>query len=202
MTVGEMAKWFNAAGTIGANLTVVPVRGWRRSAWPSDRGIDLARYRDRDVSAEQLMLAATFSLFDATNLSWDIGPGRQTLRVGASWLDARALAKTLSDRLIPGVEFSAGRDKLSGAEHPSLRIEVVARDNTVGLRVLAAILATVREAHGSALQLDVARLAAMTGSRDFGRAIAAGEDSDAVVDRGLSALIEFRRRAKEAYLYR
>jgi uncharacterized protein YbbC (DUF1343 family) len=202
MTTGEMAKWFNSAGTLGANLTVVPVRGWRRSGWPSDRGIDLARVGGTDVSAEQLMLAATFDLFNATNLSWEFGPGRRVMRVGARWLDARALAKTLGDRLIPGVEFSAGRDPFGGEEQPSLRVEVIARDNTVGLRVVAAIMATVSEAHGNAFQLDVERMAAMTGSRDFGRAIAAGDDSDAVVDRGLPALIDFRRRAKEAYLYR
>ena len=33
MTMGELARLFNAENKIGADLTVVPVKGWKRDQW-------------------------------------------------------------------------------------------------------------------------------------------------------------------------
>lgn len=202
MTVGEMAKWFTIAGRIDVALTVVPVRGWRRSWWPSEHGLDLPRFRQSTPSAEQLMVAAALGLFDATNLSWDLGPGRRSIRVGAPWLDAHKVAKALGDRLIPGVEFSVGRDVFAGRVFPSVRVEVASRDNVNGLRVVAAMLSIIRQFHPDSLRLDVQRVGELSGSVAFGRDLAAGDDSDVIIDRQLPLLMEFRRRARDAYLYR
>ncbi len=39
MTMGELAKLFNAENKIGADLTVVPVRNWRREQWFDETGV-------------------------------------------------------------------------------------------------------------------------------------------------------------------
>ena len=38
MTMGELARLFNAENKIGADLTVVPVRNWRREQWFDETG--------------------------------------------------------------------------------------------------------------------------------------------------------------------
>jgi uncharacterized protein YbbC (DUF1343 family) len=204
MTVGEMAKWFNEVGQIGAHLTVVPVRGWRRLDWPSEEGLEMPRLDGLAVSPEQLLLLGSFAVMTATNLRVDVGPGRKTIRVGAPWLDARKVATTLADRLIPAVEFSAGRDRFGsdGAALPSVRIEVTDRDRASGARILAAVLATIRKAHPDSLVIDPPAMRRITGGFGVGEAILAGDDSDAIVDRGLGGVIGFERRVKPFLLYR
>src|SRR5207247_10894859 len=39
MTLGELAKMYNAEQRIGAELTVVPVEGWRRGTWWDQTGL-------------------------------------------------------------------------------------------------------------------------------------------------------------------
>lgn len=204
MTLGEMAKWFNEVGQIGASLTVVPVRGWRRLDWPSDRGLDVPRVEGAALSPEQLVLVGSFAAAAATNLRIDVGPGKKAIRVGAPWLDARAAATALADRLIPAVEFSPGRDRFGANEAaiPSIRIEINDRDRASGARIFAAVLATIRKAHPDSLVIDPPAMRRITGGHGVGEAILAGDDSDAIVDRGLANVIGFRRRIRSVLLYR
>ena len=38
MTMGELARLFNAENKIGADLTVVPMQNWKRDEWFDDTG--------------------------------------------------------------------------------------------------------------------------------------------------------------------
>jgi uncharacterized protein YbbC (DUF1343 family) len=204
MTIGEMARWFNEVGSIGATLTVVPVRGWRRLDWPSERGLDMPRLDGLPVSEEQVILLSSFAAAAATNLRVEIGSGRRVVRVGAPWLNARSAATALSDRLIPGVEFEGGRDRFGGeaSAMPSVRIELTDRDRASPSRIFAAVLSTIRKLHPDSLAIDPPAMRRITGGFGLGEAILAGDDSDAIVDRDLANVIAFRRRIRTALLYR
>lgn len=39
MTIGETARLLNAERRIGADLAVVPLRGWRRALWYDETGL-------------------------------------------------------------------------------------------------------------------------------------------------------------------
>ena len=205
MTIGEIARWFNESAKVGATLTVVPVRGWRRSLWPPARGMVAGKYGV--ATDEQLILLGAFAPLAATNLHVAPGPSKDEVRIGARWLDAPAIAKALKDRLMPGFEYTAGRDTFGaraslGTPMPSLRVSIVDRDRASGARALAAVLAQVHKAHGAALTLDVVAMDALVGSPTFRRGIISGDDSDAVIDRDLAAVIDFRRRTRAHLLYR
>ena len=191
MTVGEMAQYFNAAGKIGATLTVVPVRGWRRSQWPSERGLQLPGQPRKPGS---LILANAFELCAATNLTCDGGG------VSAPWLTPQ-LVSALKDRLMPGVDFN-GLTGLSGGGMRHLRVEIENPDQATGSRIMAAILSELVRLYPRQLVIDRARMAELSGSDSFAGAILAGEDSDTAVDRTLPVLAAFKRRAKDAYIYR
>ncbi|MDA1080453.1 MAG: DUF1343 domain-containing protein [Gemmatimonadetes bacterium] len=206
MTIGEIALWFNEVGQIGASLTVVPVRGWRRSLWPTDLGAAIAKIDGSDTRAESLILSGAFAPFDATNLRVHRHDNR-SIRIGAGWLDANRLAQTLGDRLMPGVRYTASRDRFVDSSGrsvtlPSLRIEITDRDRASGWRVMAAVLATVRAAHRDSLSFDGTAFDFSTGTPRLRAAIEAGEDSDALVDDALGTVIGFRRRVRQLLLYR
>jgi uncharacterized protein YbbC (DUF1343 family) len=206
MTLGEIARWLNDVAAIGAQLTVVPVRGWRRGEWPVARGIAPPRLRNEVVTPEQLLLHSSVAALTATNLRYAFGPGKTVVRVGAPWLDVRRLASVLNDRLIPGVEFSAGRDEFDDGSAgwrtmPSLRASVTNRESASAVRILTAVMAVARTIHPDSLTIDRAHLTALSGSAAFAQAIAHGEDSDAIVDRDLVNVIAFRRRVRSFLLY-
>jgi uncharacterized protein YbbC (DUF1343 family) len=206
MTLGEIARWFNATGAIGASLTVVPVRGWRRSTWATDR-VALPRQRDGSQSSvEQLAMFGALVPLAETNLLVATGPGRTIVRVGAPWLRAKGLADLLNDRLMAGVKFRSGRDDFTGAngasvQLPCVYVDVTDRDRASGLRVLAGMLAEVHR-----LQPDALRFAAAfdraAGSDAVRLAVLTGEDSDAMADRQLANVVDFRRRVRGVLLYR
>ena len=206
MTIGEVARWLNGKGTVGAALTVVPVRGWRRSEWPAGRGAASLRMAGADVTAEALILAGAFAQFEASNMA--IAPhGKSGMRIGASWLDAERVADALGDRLMPGVRYTASRDRFTAKSGgstalPSLRVEITDRDRASGWRAVAAVFATIRAAHADSLAVDGGMFDRIVGEPGFRAALAAGEDPDTVVDRALERVVDFRRRAAAFLLYR
>jgi hypothetical protein len=185
MTVGEMAQYFNAVGKIGATLSVVPVRGWRRTEWPTDRGLSAAGWRD-----EWGMLQSAFALCAATDLKCDRDRDGMVVRSAAL---GQTLASTLNDRLMPGVEF----DGKAG----SLLARIENRDQATPSRILAAIFAELVRAKVM-FTIDLAKMAELTGSTAYADAILAGEDSDTIIDKQLPLLVDFRRRVREYLIYR
>ncbi|RQP27046.1 exo-beta-N-acetylmuramidase NamZ domain-containing protein [Burkholderia ubonensis] len=95
MTVGELAKLFNARLRIGADLTVVSMQHYRRSMRFEDTGLG------RVPPSPNLRDAAALSLYPDLGLveGADVSVGRGTATpfgvIGAPWIDARALADDL-----------------------------------------------------------------------------------------------------------
>jgi uncharacterized protein YbbC (DUF1343 family) len=183
MTVGEMARYFNEVGKIGATLTVVPVRGWRRAELPSERGLGPKR--------DAALLAPALGLCVATNVSCSFEGDRGTL--AAPWITT-TLRSALGDRLMPGVEFTARAGALSAV--------VENREQASASRIVTAIFAEARRLYPNEFAIDRARIAELTGSAAYADAILAGEDSDAIIDKQLPLLVEFRRRVRPFLLYR
>ncbi len=196
MTMGEIASWFNDVGGIGAALTVVPVRGWRRSDWPTDLGAPAPTSAGAKIGPGGLVLAAAFAPFEATNLVMSAA-GENGLRIGAPWLDAATVARSLGDQMRPGVSFAAGRERFSArpavGSLPSLRIEIIDRDRASGWRVVSAVLAAITVAHPDSFVVDAASFDRIVGNGRFRAALVAGEDPDTVVDDMLGAVVAFRR---------
>ncbi len=193
MTVGELARFFNEAGAIGADLTVVPVRGWRRSWWPGENGV-AEHPGGADTTPERLLIRGTLAPLQATNVSVEFGPSRAEASFAAPWFDARRLAAALADRLIVGVKFEEARGRV--------RVVLTDRDRVSPWRVVGAILTTLQRAHADQLRFDAQRFDSAVGTPEFRTAVLRGDDADAIVDRDLGKVVDFARRARGALLYR
>ena len=64
MTMGELALWFNATLGIGADLTVVPMRGWKRSMWYDQTGLPWVRPSPNMPSVTSALLYPGLVAFD------------------------------------------------------------------------------------------------------------------------------------------
>lgn len=193
MTVGELARYFNDAGQLGAELTVVPVRGWRRSWWPGENGVS-ENPGGAEATPERLLIRGALAPIQATNLRVEFGPGRSEASVAAPWLDGRRLAAVLADRLMAGVKFEESRGRI--------RVELTDRDRVSTWRVAGALLTAIQLAHPGQLNFSELQFDSTGGSAEFRTAVLRGDDADTIVDRDLGRLVDFARRARGALLYR
>ena len=105
MTIGELAKMFNAERGINANLTVVPMDGWQRGDWFDSTGLAWVNPSPNLRSVTEATLYPGVALIEGTNVSVGRGTDTPFELVGAPWVNSRELAGYLNGRAIAGVRF-------------------------------------------------------------------------------------------------
>jgi uncharacterized protein YbbC (DUF1343 family)/CubicO group peptidase (beta-lactamase class C family) len=105
MTIGELAKLYNAERHINANLTVVPMKGWMRGDWFDSTGQVWVNPSPNLRSLEEAVLYPGVALIEGTNLSVGRGTNTPFELVGAPWIDGKELASYLNARNLAGVRF-------------------------------------------------------------------------------------------------
>jgi len=105
MTVGELAKMFNAERHIDAKLTVVPMQGWMRGDWFDSTGQMWIDPSPNMRSMNEAALYPGIGMIETTNISVGRGTDTPFELVGAPWIDAMSLALYLNARDIAGVRF-------------------------------------------------------------------------------------------------
>ena len=126
MTIGELAKMFNGELKLGANLTVVPVRGWQRGDWFDSTGIAWVNPSPNMRSLNAALLYPGIGMIEyAKNYSVGRGTDAPFEQIGANWINGRQLAQTLNARKIPGIRFYPVRLTPSDSNFKNIPIEGV-----------------------------------------------------------------------------
>jgi uncharacterized protein YbbC (DUF1343 family) len=105
MTLGELAKMFNAERKIGARLEVVPMQGWQRGDWFDSTGLTWVNPSPNLRSLTEATLYPGVGLIEGTNVSVGRGTDTPFEVVGAPWIKGKELAAYLNQRSIPSVRF-------------------------------------------------------------------------------------------------
>ena len=105
MTIGELAKMFNAERSINAKLTVVPMDGWQRGDWFDSTGLEWVNPSPNLRSVTEAALYPGVALIEGTNVSVGRGTDTPFELVGAPWIKSKELAAYLNGRGIMGVRF-------------------------------------------------------------------------------------------------
>jgi uncharacterized protein YbbC (DUF1343 family) len=105
MTLGELARLFNAEKKIGADLTVVAMRHWRRDAWFDETGLMWIGPSPNMRNLYAATLYTGLASFESANLSVGRGTDTPFEHIGAPWIDGMRLSEALNARAIPGVRF-------------------------------------------------------------------------------------------------
>jgi uncharacterized protein YbbC (DUF1343 family) len=159
LTVGELATLLNADDHIGAALSVVTMRGWRREDYGDATGLAWVNPSPNLRSVDEALLYPAAGLLEATNLS--VGRGTETPfeLVGAPWIDGPALAKALAGESLGGVSitpaaFTPASDRYAGRECRGVRLRVVDRSSFEPVRTGLAIARALRRAYAGAWEFD------------------------------------------------
>ena len=107
MTLGELAEMFNAENAIGADLTVIKMRGYKRSLWFDDTGLPWRNPSPNLRKFDQAILYPGVALIEGTNVSVGRGTDSPFELVGAPWIAAQQLAEYLQARKLEGVALSS-----------------------------------------------------------------------------------------------
>lgn len=106
MTIGELACFFNGEYGIGCDLTVICMKGWKRSMSFKDTGIAWIPTSPFIPEAETPLFYASTGILGELNFV-NIGGGCNLpfKIVGSSWIDGELFAKKLNSQKLPGVRF-------------------------------------------------------------------------------------------------
>jgi uncharacterized protein YbbC (DUF1343 family) len=105
MTIGELAKLFNDAYGIGADLTVVAMENWRRPMYFDETGLQWVIPSPNVPTLDTAIVYPGAVLFEGTILSEGRGTTRPFELIGAPWIDAERLTDRLAAHNLPGVHF-------------------------------------------------------------------------------------------------
>jgi uncharacterized protein YbbC (DUF1343 family) len=210
MTMGEMALLFNDRLKIGADLTVVPMEGWVRSAWYDETGLKWVRPSPNLPNLTSVLLYPALVAFEATNVSVGRGTGDAFQRVGAPWMKSKEIVDLLQDRVIPGVKFEADHftpdaptdGKYAGRSIPGVKIVVTDRDRVNPARIGATLIWAIAQTSRDTFTIQDAAFDERFGAARIREALLRGDDPDAVIDRELPAIVAFRESIKGYLLYR
>ena len=105
LTVGEMARYLNAAMEIGAAVEVVTLSGWRRDMTYRDTGRKWIPASPNLPRVEGVMVYPGMVLVEGTNLSEGRGTTTPFEVIGAPFIDPYTLVDALADWKLPGVAY-------------------------------------------------------------------------------------------------
>ncbi|HET7570888.1 MAG TPA: DUF1343 domain-containing protein [Gammaproteobacteria bacterium] len=150
MTVGELAKLFNDAFHIGANLTVVEMRGWQRSMYYDDTPLQFVMPSPNMPTLKTALVYPGFGLVEGTNVSEGRGTTRPFELIGAPWINAKKLADVLNRKHLAGarfrpVHFTPTFSKYEGKPCNGIQVHVLDRQTFNSVVAGLTVIETIRE---------------------------------------------------------
>ncbi len=110
LTPGELARYLNGEGLLAngarCSLTVIPMKGWKRSMTYAQTGLQWVPTSPHIPTADVPMYyVATGILGELGVLSEGVGYTLPFRLVGAAWINAARFAAAMNAERLPGVEF-------------------------------------------------------------------------------------------------
>jgi uncharacterized protein YbbC (DUF1343 family) len=104
MTVGELARMFNAERNSKAELEVIPLENWRRTLWFDETGLPWTNPSPNMRNLKEAILYPGVGLLES---AVSVGRGTDTPFevVGAPYINDVKLAEELNRAALPGIRF-------------------------------------------------------------------------------------------------
>ncbi len=201
MTVGELARMWNAERKIGVDLKVVPMKGWRRDLWFDETGLPWINPSPNIRNLDQAILYPGIALLEGL-ANYSVGRGTDTpfQFVGADWVDGSDLAAALRRRAIPGVRVYARSlkptaSRFAGKTIGGVQFSIADRNSlrptTLGLEIAAALVKLYPD------RVNLAETEKLIGNRRVIDALRAGRG----LERADGEVEAFRERRSRFLLY-
>ncbi len=206
MTMGELALLVDAQDHAGAELLVVPLRGWSAEKMWDDLKLPWVAPSPNLRTPGEALLYPGVALLEATNVSVGRGTPSPFELVGAPWMDGGKVAAALAT--IPGAlrgvrvepaTFTPTASKFQGQRCSGIGIAVTDATTFEPVTLGLALAVVLRRLYPSAW--DLAGLAPLLSSKDALAAIERGATVDDVVATYRAGLAKFVAQREKYLLY-
>jgi uncharacterized protein YbbC (DUF1343 family) len=197
MTMGELARLFNAENKIGAALTVIQMEGWNRGDWFDDTGLAWIDPSPNLRSLNAATLYPGLCLLEASR-GYSVGRGTDSPfeQIGADFMGALEFAAYLNRRGIPGVRVYPTR---VGAVE-GVRFVIVNRELLDSTRLGLEVAAAIQKLYPGKIDFSLDKL--LIGSAEAVRQLQAGDDPRTIQQGFQDAVAAFVRMRQPYLLYR
>ncbi len=171
LTIGELARYLVGTGQIKADITVIPMQGYRRDMWWNETGLGWINPSPNIRSPDAALIYTGTVMFEGTNINEGRGMENPFQMVGAPYLtDAGAIAAELNKKNIPGVVFdSTSQTVEQGFKHggmtvPVLVVVVSDREKVVPIQVGLEMLRAIYKRHPKEFEWRQSHIDRLAGS--------------------------------------
>ena len=204
MTMGELARMYNAERNINARLTVIPMQGLLPGDWFDATGLMWIDPSPNLRSLAQATLYPGVALVEGTNVSVGRGTDSPFEVMGAPWIQPRDLARELNSRMISGVRFvpvsfTPASSVYSGKPCGGVRIVLLDRNALDSPELGIELASALHKLYPADWKIELMKLLLVNqASYD---SLIAGEDPRRIADDWRDALDNFRRVRARYLLY-
>ena len=204
MTLGELAKMFNAERNLNAKLTVVPMEGWQRGDWFDSTGLAWVNPSPNLRSVTEAALYPGVALIEGTNVSVGRGTDTPFELVGAPWVKSRELAAYLNARGIAGVRFvpvtfMPTASVYSGSKCEGVNIVLTERNALDAPELGMELAAALKKLYAADFKID--RMAELLVNQGAFDALVAGQDPRRIAQDWQEELEKFEAIRKKFLIY-
>ena len=205
MTFGELARYFNGEGHLGAALTVVPIEGWQRGDWYDSTALQWVNPSPNLRNLEEATLYPGIGMIETSNISVGRGTDTPFLWIGAPWIHATQFAAALNARFIPGMRFvpvqftPAAPYPYAGQLCSGVQFVITQRNVLNAPELGLEVAAMLHKLYPASYHLDaISRLVANQATM---RALEAGDDPQSIAESWQTAIDAFQEKRKSYLLY-
>lgn len=179
MTIGELARYYNAERGIHSQLTVVPMEGWQRGDWMDSTGVHWVNPSPNMRTLTEATLYPGLGILESTNVSLGRGTDTPFELVGAPWIQPAELAAYLNARALGGLRFAPAEFTPSASVYAQKKcggVNMVVTDRNaldapeLGIEIASALHALYPQ------QFEMKNLDSLMLNRATMNALSAGED--------------------------
>jgi uncharacterized protein YbbC (DUF1343 family) len=197
MTIGELARMFNAETSAGADLTVIPLEDWHRGDWFDATGLVWINPSPNMRSLNAATLYPGLALLEYSK-GYSVGRGTDAPfeQVGASFIGGRELSAHLNEREIAGVRvYPTMVGKVEG-----VRFVITNRELFDATRLGLEVAAAIQKLYPGKLDFSVD--GKLIGSEGVVRRLMAGEDPRSIQQSLADQVDRFVKKRAAYLLYR
>jgi uncharacterized protein YbbC (DUF1343 family)/CubicO group peptidase (beta-lactamase class C family) len=206
MTMGEMAKMFNAENHIGAELHVIEMKDWQRGDWFDSTSLPWINPSPNMRSLTAALLYPGVGMIEyAKNYSVGRGTDSPFEQIGAEFINGPELAAYLNRRMIPGVRayatnFTPTESNLKGKVAHGVRFLITQREAFDATRLGLELCAALEKLYPG--KIDLAANRKLIGSDEVIRQIEAGEDPRTIQEKMQDGVDQFLKMRQKYLIYR
>ena len=204
MTMGELARMFNAENHIGADLRVFTMKNWRRSEVYDQTGLTWIPPSPNLRSIKATFLYPGIEILQSAGVSVGRGTDSPFELLGAPWIDGGKLADELNRRNIPGVrfarmKFTPNEGLYKGEQCGGVKIDINDRGAFRSMRMGLEIADALHRLYPKDFQLE--KVNELLGSDSTMDRLERGDAQAAIVAGWSNDLAKFRAMREKYLLY-